>query len=488
MSSPSVDITVLDNQLGILAPVDAVLAIVAPATAGEVNTPQPFTQIQDVINEYGQGPLVEAAAYAIERFGLRVLLVRTAATGTPGAFGTLNDDDWTGTSVPTLAAAPLPADDMDIVIKTITGGTVGIAGITYQVSLDGGQNFGPTRALGTATSIVIPEANNIAVDLAAGDVEADETLSFSTAAPKPSGVELTAALTALRQTQSPWTRLLVLTDMDTTLLSALDAAMTAMEAAGRPRRAIAHARRPNSGETEAQYLTAMQTLFSASSSRRVALCAGAADIDSSVGNRWRFRRSPAYVVGPLSASVAEEVDIAELRYGPLPGVYIRDQNGNPKHHDETINPGLDDARFTTLRSWEGRNGVWVNNLRLFSPAGSDFLWMQHGLVIDLCCVIARRELEPLLSRGFLVKSDGSGQIRPEDARAIDSVINAALAREVVGQRKASSATFAISRTDDVLRTGEISWTVRVVPLAYPKRFRGTVALVASDKAAATVIG
>src|SRR5690349_12094480 len=97
---PQTELVVLDNQLGIRAPANAVLAIVGVATTGALNKPQPFTRIPDVVQEYTSGPLVEVAAYAIERFGLQVLLVRSGASN-PGSYGALSVS-FKGSSTPTL--------------------------------------------------------------------------------------------------------------------------------------------------------------------------------------------------------------------------------------------------------------------------------------------------------------------------------------------------------------------------------------------------
>src|SRR5689334_10829938 len=108
---PETKLIVLDNQLGIRAPQSAVLAIVATATTGAINVPKPFTRIPDVVQEYTSGPLVEVAAYAIERFGLQVLTVRAGASNV-GAYGSLSLA-FQGTSTPTLDLATHPVDEFD---------------------------------------------------------------------------------------------------------------------------------------------------------------------------------------------------------------------------------------------------------------------------------------------------------------------------------------------------------------------------------------
>ncbi|WP_437279345.1 DUF2586 family protein [Sorangium sp. So ce375] len=485
--TPSVEIEVLDNQLDIRAPQDAVLAVAATASSGPLGVSAPVTQTQALVDTYVSGPLVEACAYAIERFGLTVLPVLTDSS-VAGGYGTLTDG-ITGTSEPTLDATAEPIDEYEVVIRFKSGGTIGTTGITYWRSYDGGRtglkSTDPVYALGTATKLTVPGGG--AIDFGAGTIIANDQLSYPTTAPGFSAAELGAALTSLRLTQARWTSLLVYGDLDATKLSTLDAGLEAMHTAGRERRAVAHARKPTPGESEATYLSAMITAFGASASRRVALCAGGAKIDSSISRR-RYRRSPALAVGALAAAVSEEIDLAELAYGPLPGVAIADGNGNPDEHDERINPGLDDQRFLSLRSWEGRAGVWVNNPRLFAPVGSDFLYLQYGRIVDVACTVARTELEPILNRGVLVRTDGSGRIDPALALAIEGQINARLGSALVGNRKATAVVFTLSRTDDVLRTGAIGWQVRVIPLAYLKKLNGKVALVASANAPATVTG
>ncbi|WP_437623386.1 DUF2586 family protein [Sorangium sp. So ce1151] len=487
--NPTVEIEVLDNQLDIRAPQDAMLAVVATSADGPLGVAAPITQTQDLVSTYVEGPLVEACAYAIERFGLTVLPVRTDSS-VAGGYGALTTST-AGTSVPTIDNTTEPDDELELVIQFVAGGTVGTTGMTYRVSLDGGRtgllSTDRTYALGTANNIVVAGTGGARVNFAAGTIPAGFKLSFPTTAPKWNASELAAGLTALRQTKARWTALQVYGDMDATGLSTLDAGLEAMHAAGRERRAVAHVRKPNAGETEAQYLAALTTALGGSSSKRVALCAGYAKVDSSISRR-RYRRPPSVPIAALAAAVSEEIDLAELAYGPLPGVAIADGNGNPDEHDEFINPGLDDQRFTTLRSWEGRAGVWVNNPRLFAPVGSDFLYLQYGRIVDIACTVARTELEPILSRPVEVRKDGSGRIDPNVALAIEGQINARLGSALVGLRKATSVSFTLSRTDDVLRTGQIGWQVRVLPLAYIKKLRGKVALVASASAPVTVTG
>ena len=64
-------------------------------------------------------------------------------------------------------------DDYFVVFKTIVGGTRGVAGVLFQVSLDAGRNFGPQIPLGTAVTYAIPNDNSTFIKKSIEDVEMD---------------------------------------------------------------------------------------------------------------------------------------------------------------------------------------------------------------------------------------------------------------------------------------------------------------------------
>src|SRR5262249_23224046 len=150
-------------------------------TTGALNVPKPFTRIPDVVQEYTSGPLVEVAAYAIERFGLQVLTVRAGASN-QGAYGALSVA-FQGSSTPTLDNTTHPVDEFDAAIRFVKGGTVGQDGILYAWSLDG-DSFSPPVPLGVATSITLPESGGAKVNLGNGTINDNDSLSFPTLAPK----------------------------------------------------------------------------------------------------------------------------------------------------------------------------------------------------------------------------------------------------------------------------------------------------------------
>lgn len=129
-------------------------ATLAANTAALYNTPD------QVIDEIPHGPLAEAACYALANEDRRVIVIGTEATGTPGAYVSIDDSDFADDDAPEVEgdASALPEDDLEPGVEFVTGGTVGTAGITYKYRTGGALSAGlsGTIALGTDTSIELP--------------------------------------------------------------------------------------------------------------------------------------------------------------------------------------------------------------------------------------------------------------------------------------------------------------------------------------------
>jgi hypothetical protein len=223
---------------------------------------------------------------------------------------------------------------------------------------------------------------------------------------------------------------------------------------------------PDVGESEATYLSSLTSAFASKSTKLGMLCAGACRVVSAVSGRI-FRRPSGFPIASLQADVDIEVDIAALRVGQLVGIAIRDNNGNVVEHDESVNPGLDDARFTVLRSWEGVEGVYCNRPRIFSATGSDFQLMPHRRVLNAAHAALRAFFLDRLSLPVLVNPK-TGFIRESEALEIEAGAKDAMRAAVLARPSASAVDFVLSRTDNVLSTKTLNGTARVTPLAYPE--------------------
>lgn len=464
MSLPAVNITEVDGQLGVLPPSEGKLyALVGTAASGTVNQPATYARIKDVVATYTAGPLVEAAAHYIERYGRPVILVRTAASlaGTPGTLVT----SVAGTSVVTLDTTA-PNDDYEGVFTVVTGGTIGTADITFKWSLDGGRSFSPVTALGTANTFVFPGTGGVNIDFAAGTLVAGDSVSFRTTAPNWNGTDLGAALDALAASAATWEIVHVVGPVDSTSFDLIDLKVSGMATNGKYRCWVANTRIPNVGESEATYLSTLSAAFASDVSVYGQLCAGACKLTSSVNGR-KYKRPVAFPVAARGAFVKPHVNIADLKLGTLQGVSIRDANGNPEEHDEAVNPGLDDARFTVLRTWDGYPGVYVNRPRLFSAPSSDFQLLPHRRVLNVAHEALRQYFMLRLSSPIQVNR-ATGFILESEALEIESGAVVAMQSALLAEPMASGVEFVLSRTDNLLSTKTLTGDARVIPLGYPE--------------------
>lgn len=576
MSQPNANTTELDGALGVLPPSEGKLyAVVGVSSSGAVDTPATYAREKDVITAFGAGPLVEAACHYIQRYGRPVVIVRTgqsvlgayldAVAGAPGAISAITKTgtgtavftnnasaplvdadvkvlfnvggtqgvagivyqisldggntwgppqalgtdadfaigatgasiavsaggtivagdfieftltapipasagevtvDFAGTSVPTIDAATHPNDDYEVFLKFVAGGTRGITGITYQWSLDGGRTMSPVTALGVATSIVIPGSGGVKVDLSAGTIVAGDSLAFPTVAPRWNNAEIATALTALRASAVSWEIGHVVGPIDPDAFDAIDLAFVGMAAAGKNRAWIGNTRMPIGDETEATYLASLTAAFSLKATVYGALCAGAIKLTSGVSGR-KYRRPWAFAAAAREAFLSEEQNAAAIVLGPYVGVSIRDANGNPDEHDESVNPGLDDARFYVARTWESRAGVYANRPRIFSAEGSDFQLVPHRRVMNIARSVIRAYLEERCNLEIRVNK-ATGFILEEEALEIEATANALLAAALLSKPKASAARYVLNRNDNVLSTKTLNGQARIVPLAYPE--------------------
>lgn len=458
MSQPAVNQTEIDGALGVLPSAGGLaLALVGFCSLGTgvINVPAAFARTKDVIAWGGGGPLVEAACYYIDNYQKPVLVCATGKStlgtyvgGTPTVTGA-------GTSVVTFTGATEPLDDFELSLIFDVGATIGVAGALYRLSFDGGRNYGPQTALGTANVLAL--GAGCSLSFAAGTVLAGQTITGRTTAPCPNGTELNTALDAIKASGIPWRTLLVTCPLDATLFGNVSTKI-----ANKRHDVVANTRMPTVAESEAAYATALTTIFASLSSSYIELCAGACELTSAVSGR-KYRRPVAFAVGAAEGSVSEEIDTADVNRGALPGVSIQDANGNPKHHDESLNPGLDDLRFTVLRTWDDFQGIYINRPRLFSATGSDFSIAPMRRILNLVHRTAKLYAIRRLNQPLEVNRK-TGYLQEATLGEIESGCNAAFAAALAGKK--TSATLALSRTDNILSTKTLSGSYRDLPPAY----------------------
>lgn len=468
MSVPSVNIHEIDGALGVTpATSGRIMAIVGPSDSGPLNQPAAFGRLGPILDTFGGGPIVEAAAYALERYGRAVLIIRSDSD--PGSYPADDAVDFVGegTSVITVDdSGTAPNDAYECVFEVVRGGTIGVDGITFRWSLDAGRTWSSETALGTEDEFVFPDSGGIKIEFDAGTLEAGDRASFRADAPVSGASDLKDAIETLRTTAIAWESLQIVSAMDAAAFDVVEGELAALRGIGKYRRWVGNARVPSAGESEADYLAALSLEFGAKTTIYGTLCAGDAIIASSVSGR-QYRRPVSVAVAARESSLEEHINSAAVDLGPLPGVSIHDRNGNLIAHDETVFPGLDDARLTVLRTFDGIEGVYVNRPRIFAPSGSDFTIVPYRRVLNISIEALRLYLIRRLNRPVRV-SKKTGFILEQDAVEIERGAIAVM-RSLLGEApKASGWQFVVSRTDNLLSTKTMTTSGRVIPLGYPE--------------------
>ena len=458
---PAVTQTEQDGAIGVLPAGTNIIAMVGVCDTGTAAVPAAYARVADVVTAFTGGPLVCFGAAAIENTGKPVLFCKCAAS-TAATEATLNIAGVTGTSVVTWGADTTANDDYEFVFTVTLGGTIGTGPISYTLSYDNGNTVGPVTSLGTANTLVFANSGGVGLAFAAGTLITGDVVKGRTYAPSGNSGDVVAALEALRLSAQSWDTVLCTSPIDGTIAAAVATEMALMPT----KTFLGCFRMPLLTETEATYLTAWNTAFSGFANTYMGATAGAARCFSPATGR-NERRPVLFTAGPFMASQSEEIDAAWVDLGSLAGTTIRDSNGNPVHHDETVNPGLDDARAIVLRTFANVQGVYINNPNMLSASGSDFQYYQHRRIMNLAKITLDAYFVRRLSKPVAVSAI-TGFILESEAQEIEAGAKSALRSVLMAKPKASAIDFTLSRTDNILSTKTMTGQASVVPLAYPK--------------------
>lgn len=200
MSSGNTFITLADNGAAtVVVPGASTQLVIGCSSAGtpyQIVATQRASTLQAV---FGYGPLVEAGGLACVAGG--TVLAMSVPVTTAG-YASKPQTTGTGTALADVTVSfPVTAlgayDDYNVVLNILTAGIVGTAGITFQLSLDAGRNFGPTLSLGTATTYLIPNTNvQITMGSASDTYVLGDQITFSTKAMTWAQADVNTALMA----------------------------------------------------------------------------------------------------------------------------------------------------------------------------------------------------------------------------------------------------------------------------------------------------
>ncbi len=487
-----VQITISDGSGSVVViPSQKVQVFIGVSSGGTavVNQVCASTQPSTLQTLHGYGPLPEAAAISALAGGV-ILSVQApiAAAGTASAVN--HRVPFAGTSVIslTLDGTVGAYDEYYAIIKVITGGTVGTSA-QFQYSLDAGRTYTPTISLGTATTYAIPNTG-ITLNFAAGTLVATEQYWFKTVAPAPNAAGVTAAIQALQASPyaiNGWGSMKLVgiaaaADVATWQTN-LDTAATSFGVFTRMltdcRDASPATNWGGTGETEAAWMTSIQTAFSATSAKREGVAAGYYNIPSAypnLGTTFRYRRPGGWAAAARVVIIPTQRMASRVSDGQLTPIVV-DPTSDPQdgfvYHDERTVPGLTGSRFQAFRTRIGKGqGFYLDLPNLMSPVGSQFQFFPQGSVIDVACDITRQVAQDEIDNDILLNANGT--ILEGEALRIESEINNALKNNMTNERMVSSAACVVDRTQNVRATGKVKITVTVNGVGYVLEVDATV--------------
>lgn len=411
MGLPRVDLQVLDGALSAGGQPIGSVAVVGIATSGTENSPVVSSDAQLIKDTFGGGQLVDACSLLI---GAGVTVVACRATqGTAGSAGTVTATRI-GTSDGTLATTgSVPTDGFDVVVEILVStASVATAGGVFRYSLDGGDSWSESISIPVGTSpqtYTVPDCGvNLVFTNGAGAIafEDGDLFSFSCTAPAFTVANLQTAYAAVAALREKWRFLWVLGEPadaagTSALATALGALLDASAASNTRRRYARGLCGAAQNETDAALIGAITDV----TAPRVCLAHGPCNWLSDTRAGY-LKRQATWPVAMRWASRPASEDLGRVRTGGLPRIAKRADGSSGLYRDESLTPGLTDARVTTLRTLN-RGGYYVTEGRLLAAPGSDFLYTQRGTVMDIACETLYEALEFFINDDFAILEDGT---------------------------------------------------------------------------------
>uniref|UniRef100_A0A7C3DQY0 Phage tail protein n=1 Tax=Meiothermus ruber TaxID=277 RepID=A0A7C3DQY0_MEIRU len=407
------------------------------------------------------GKLGEAAALAFGE-GTQAVICLAVNPSVAGVAGAVTK---TGTGTATLSLSGSPNDDYRLRIR-ITRAAANLAAATaaFQYSLDNGNTYSPEIAVPVSGSYVIPDTG-LTLTWADGTFVVGDEYTATCTAPGYTTTDLVNALNTLfARTELSYRFIHVVGAGSATVAAALNTVLEARAAdANNPR--FIHALMDTADDTDNNLITA----FSSFTSVRVGASGGYADVISPITGLVMKRPAAWVIAGRYSGRPVEEHP-GRYASGALRTV-VR------LHRNESVTPGLDAARFATLRTIEG--GFYITRGRLFAPPGSDYEQVQNREVMDVACETAYRAWLRWLNEQIQVSAQ-TGRILEREALRIEAYVEGLVRTALRGKISIDEITdqpaayVRIDRSENILSTKTIPYDISIVPLGYAERITGKV--------------
>lgn len=485
MPTGDVEITILDGGAGVVVvPASSVAVVIGACSGGTAAQIVASRNANALAAAVGYGPAVDQAAMIIAAGG--TVLFMKSATTTPGVASTVVSTGKTGTSVITVTGAPFDSYLVKVVVTN--GGTIATAGIRIKISLDAGRTYGPEIALGTALTYAIT-GTNLTLNFAAGTLLLNDFITFGCTEPLTTAASVQACLVALEASPyaiTGWGVMRIVGPRPGADASSIQGYLDTMVVTKTYTRAIIEVRDNalpvaygGAGETDTVWTGAIQTDYSAVSSKRICAVAGNYNMNSmfpvAAGGTPRMRRNLAYALACRQVASKPQTHAGRVSDGSLSQIIV-DPTNDPtdgfNYHDDYNAPSLDTARFTSARKRKGKPGYFIVNPKLMSPAGSVFTMLPLGNVMDIGCSLLYQCGEENINSDVLLNPNGT--IDEKAAQAIEIVARRVLKVNMFDKSMISGFSYTIDRTNNVQATSIVNFSATLFARGYILEIDGTI--------------
>lgn len=476
MANPDITQTVNERGLGILNTASTTLHVkVGLSSLGTTNTLDFVNDATTLTSTYGTGELVDAVAHKLASSGGPVGVVRVAQD-VAGAAGAVTK---AGTGTGTVTVAGAAQDAYSVIVEVTTAGLLTSGAGVFRYTLDGGKTYSNRLAIpiaapaGTSTypipntglTLTFADGGGSPTGYAVGD-----TFSFTTTAPTTTAGNIATAIAAVlsSQVQVAFIHLVgaVAPGADDAATATSAVALAASLEAQLHAAFLAHRHLFVLMECPVISKAAAKAAFNTFVGSRVMVAFGQAVYQGALQDRRRQQtRSAAWGLAERLSSIPPGQDAAAYEDGPLTNILSL-------VHDEGGAGDMDEARFSTLRTYVGDNsGYYVHGARMMSAPGSDIVYAQHRRVMDIACTVNYQAMKPYLNAKLQVNTT-TGRILEEQARVIESnateALRAALVDTESERGEVSGVRVEVNRKDNILSTSNLRTEVFVVPHGYAK--------------------
>lgn len=477
MTTGDVEINIIDGGAAVVVPGASVRVVIGCSSDGEVAQPVATQDPNTLKAIFGKGPLVESGGLIIVGGGTVIACKADIVTAATASAVTTSR---VGSSTCVVTVTGTPYDDYLVKMVVVTGGTKGTPGIRFKLSLDAGRHYGPTLALGAASTYTIPETG-VTLNFATGTLDAGDNFTFYTTAPIWDTGSIQDCLDALKNSSfavAGWGGMHIVGPVDGTDAATIGTAIDALADSFIYTRVMMHARDADiptvwggPGETETDWITSVTTDFGALEAKRILVAAGHYNIASAYPNPSAgsptLRRSLSYALAARQVQIPPQRHAGRVRDGSLKNINIdptKDPTDGFIYHDERIVGGFDQARFASARTRIGLPGFYNVNPNLMSPLGSIFTLLPLGNVMDVACAIVHQVGQRDINSD--IRLNPTGTIYENEALAIEARLYGQIKAQMIDNAMISSATVTVNRSTNILATSTVKVTVQIVARGY----------------------